>query len=299
MKKAFTIMELLVAVGLLAVVLAAVGVVFNYSIDAQRTAASTAEMMRTLRAITDQLNIDFKDPRTTEGYLILHSEQVGPSDTNNLDALYFFSFCQGSYFQSWYDSSVISDTARIFLGHSRKTYYDKKLPGDFARDMHLLTPGLGKSGLDYSDVSFSACQADLINALGEDPNIVLSSNRPDANSTNVGSLLAQKVGSFKIEWTYGWFEVGALDKIVWWGIGHSFADSLAIGIRKPDGNPPTPLEVADISSYETPGPPYTVHWNPGNQQYWPKALKFTFTLHDSRGLFKNGRKFEHIVYIGP
>jgi hypothetical protein len=29
-----------------------------------------------------------------------------------------------------------------------------------------------------------------------------------------------------------------------------------------------------------------------------RALKFTFTLYDSKGILKTGRRFEHIVYIG-
>ena len=38
-------------------------------------------------------------------------------------------------------------------------------------------------------------------------------------------------------------------------------------------------------------------WKPSDND-WPKALKFTFTIHDSKGIFKEGRTFEHIVYIG-
>jgi hypothetical protein len=29
-----------------------------------------------------------------------------------------------------------------------------------------------------------------------------------------------------------------------------------------------------------------------------RALKFSFRLHDSKGIIKNGRRFTHIVYIG-
>ena len=31
---------------------------------------------------------------------------------------------------------------------------------------------------------------------------------------------------------------------------------------------------------------------------YPEAIKFTFTLYDSKGIIKTGRRFEHIVYIG-
>ena len=118
MKKAFTITELLVAIGLLAAVLAASSMIFSYSINAQRTAMATTEVMRTLRAITDQLNINFQGLQK-DGYLILRAEENGG---NNFDALYFFSISEGNFFQSWYDSNIWSNTARIFLGHSRTTY---------------------------------------------------------------------------------------------------------------------------------------------------------------------------------
>ena len=31
---------------------------------------------------------------------------------------------------------------------------------------------------------------------------------------------------------------------------------------------------------------------------FPRALKFTFKLYDSRGVFKDGQTFTHIVYLG-
>jgi hypothetical protein len=31
---------------------------------------------------------------------------------------------------------------------------------------------------------------------------------------------------------------------------------------------------------------------------YPRLIKFTFTLYDSKGIIKTGRRFEHIVYIG-
>ena len=271
MKKAFTITELLVAVGLLAVVLAAAGMVFNYSIDAQRMASATADIMRTLRAITGQINIDFEGLRT-DGYLVLRSE----SDGNNFDALYFFSTGD---FQSWHDSDRRSNIARIFLGHDRTTFTSRGLQGNLARDAHLLTPGY--RGLDYNDANFAACQVDIKNELKEDPNLVLSTDRPDTNSTpdanNVRSLFAQNVGSLKIEWTTdksSWIEP---NQIEWFG-----------------------RDNRNGGAFENPtaDPYYLAYWSPLNQPEWPKALKFTFTLYDSKGILKGGRRFEHIVYIG-
>jgi hypothetical protein len=51
-------------------------------------------------------------------------------------------------------------------------------------------------------------------------------------------------------------------------------------------------------------------WWPANQQIQPglgfqplqpiasNAIKFTFTLYDSKGIIENGRMFTHIVYLG-
>jgi len=63
MKKAFTITELLVAIGLLAIIMAGSGVVFSTTMRARHRAAATAEISRKLRAVTDQLNTDFKGLR--------------------------------------------------------------------------------------------------------------------------------------------------------------------------------------------------------------------------------------------
>jgi hypothetical protein len=292
MKKAFTITELLVAVGLLAAVLAASTMIFHYAIEAQRTAMATAEIMRTMRAITDQLNMDFASLRK-DGYLVLRST----NDSN--DAIYFFSTGD---FISWIDSDVRSNTARIYFGPAKNPKTDLLL------DIKLLTPGASSPiPVDCCDANFMACQSNIV-ANFENPNRVLSIDRPDVNMAvdpnDARRLLAQNIGSMQIEWTYGWFNPASPtpDKIVWWGFNDIFSDD--VGLQKPGGILVLPAEMATIASAiqenKTLVPPqyYIVRWNPTNQQYWPKALKFTFTLYDSKGILKTGRRFEHIVYIG-
>jgi len=61
--KAFTLVELLVAIGILAVVLSFASVIFRVCIDAHRTAIANVEIMQKLRAITNQLDSDFKGLR--------------------------------------------------------------------------------------------------------------------------------------------------------------------------------------------------------------------------------------------
>ncbi|MHC4573629.1 MAG: PulJ/GspJ family protein, partial [Planctomycetota bacterium] len=63
MKKAFTTIELVVAVGILAMVLSFAGVIFKISVESQRAAAANAEIMQKLRTITSQLSADFKGLR--------------------------------------------------------------------------------------------------------------------------------------------------------------------------------------------------------------------------------------------
>lgn len=63
MKKGFTIIELLLAVGLLAVLLVVSGAVFRMATKAYRTAAATGEIARKLRAVTDQIDADFRGIR--------------------------------------------------------------------------------------------------------------------------------------------------------------------------------------------------------------------------------------------
>ncbi len=63
MRKAFTIVELLVAMGLFGMLLAASGVIFATAVNAHRTAEATTEISQKLAAITDQLNADFRGLR--------------------------------------------------------------------------------------------------------------------------------------------------------------------------------------------------------------------------------------------
>jgi len=50
----------MVAMGILVIILSFAGIIFRVSINSHRTAAANAEIMQKLRAITSQLNADFK-----------------------------------------------------------------------------------------------------------------------------------------------------------------------------------------------------------------------------------------------
>ncbi len=263
----FTLIELVVAIGVMAMVIVFAGVVFKTSIASYRIATAQAEIMQKFRAITDQLNNDFQGLRK-DGYLMLYSENLptrteyrGASPASfRSDRLYFFSTGD---FQSWYNSSVRSNLARIYIGHERysvatgSTIYVNHWR--LAQDVNLLISGT--PGDDYNNVSFAWCQVhptDIISNAN-----AMFSTPPDINiaydSNSVRRLLCENAGQFQIEWTDGTTTSSAIN---WFG-----------------------------GSYYI--------WQPSTSaDLWPKAIKFTFTLYDSRGVFKDGQTFTHIVYIG-
>lgn len=269
MKKGFTLTELLVAVGLLAAVLAASTMIFHYSIQAQRTAMATAEIMRTLRTITDQLNTNLAGLRK-DGWLILYSDKI-PSDGNHCDALYFFS---DGDFQSCADSSVRSNIARVYFGGAKNDANNLLL------DMKLLVPSKLTDANDWANESFAECQQRITDL--EDPNdkVAYGGSRPVFDANFPDNLLAQGVSDLLIEWTYDssrWPVYAGARKIPWYGMK-------------------TPRAMGD--AFETAGIPYRAVWTPRNSADWPAALRFEFTIRDSRGIIKDGKRFEHIVYIG-
>jgi prepilin-type N-terminal cleavage/methylation domain-containing protein len=61
--KGFTLIELAVAIAILALMASFAGAIFKVSIESHRVAGAHAEIMQKLRTITDQLNADFKGLR--------------------------------------------------------------------------------------------------------------------------------------------------------------------------------------------------------------------------------------------
>jgi len=78
-----------------------------------------------------------------------------------------------------------------------------------------------------------------------------------ADPNDARRLLARKVGSLKIEWTDGSISGG---RINWFGWAN------------PKGGA---FETSTTDHY-------LADWKPSNQADWPKAMKFTFTLYDSK-----------------
>jgi prepilin-type N-terminal cleavage/methylation domain-containing protein len=296
--KAFTLIELVVAIAILVMVISFAGVIFKVSINSHRTAAASAEIMQKLRAITDQLNADFRG-LGKNGYLIIHSEVLpgrreyansSPADYR-ADRLYYFTTGD---FQTWLSWNIRSNITKVYLGHDSDSLTDPAIPASkwsLARDVRLITPGY--VGLDHDDFSYAQFKAEVATTEA-DAAVLLTSGIPidTQDPCEVRGLMCQDVGEILIEWTDGTKYPD--NSLAWFG----FSVPRTIGI--PGVIAPRP-EYDPVENVDTSVPPldYVASWTPEiPAQYWPKALKFTFTVYDSKRILEQGRLFTHIVYFG-
>ncbi|MBA7692001.1 hypothetical protein ES703_100557 [subsurface metagenome] len=132
-------------------------------------------------------------------------------------------------------------------------------------------------------------------------------------------LMSESVGSFAVQWAY-WdpgpdLSIPLDDRYRWFPSDDP--DGLAAPIDDSHFLPmdPVPRRKTEFGvSFNTPGirrrgwhrieggsvqyrsvPPIIMEFPP---DFYPKALKFTFRLYDSKGIIEKGRRFTHIVYIG-
>jgi len=371
--RAFTLLEMVVAIAILAMVTFFAGGIFKSGIESYRTAMAQAEIMGKLRAITQQLDSDFKGLRKDAPLFIWFQKGTNADDANRFDQVMFFA---DGDFQSTqtYDfdnnpanpsygykipsptgSPIVSNVARIYYGQARSIDpRDKLLKYPYllrdsdrilARRQHLFTadtdfvnwPDLASFISSFDTVSNDAYEHDRISlsqwqALANDPasgsanvdqiiTACFGVNCPkidfaDANTLHL--LMTEGVGSFSVQWGYYYAHTLPSGDIatdyLWWpsndpngdgDIGDSdFAQMMApeFGFYFYTTDPPLPT-----SSYWFPSGGATGLHYPGgigsdnllsDKPVYPQALKFTFTLYDSRGVFKNGQTFTHIVYLG-
>ncbi|MHC4457116.1 MAG: PilW family protein [Planctomycetota bacterium] len=165
MKRAFTLIELSVSIAILAMVLVFAGSIFKVSIGAHRTSVANTEIMQKLRAITDQLNADFRGLQKDAPLLIWFEKGTdGPNDPNRFDQIMFFA--DGDFqstrpydetkepadqpYESGQIRTVRGNAARIFYGQAQsrdsrngqmETDPSELKPEDriIARRQHILT----------------------------------------------------------------------------------------------------------------------------------------------------------------
>jgi prepilin-type N-terminal cleavage/methylation domain-containing protein len=351
MRKAFTLIEVVVALGILAVILSFAGVIFRVSIDSQRMAMANAEIMQKLRVITEQLDADFRGLCTDGEILVFwraaQEPNRPPASFERYDTIMFFA---SGDFHTYGPSPQRSNIARICYtlanvpsggAEPNRPPTQRTRKRMLARTQHILLPPtttanvtdpLGMSG--FSDAQWrdwnsrgqsdaismqgwmligNAVKADIISIIGDiEVNIGITSTRYKnaggvlLDRTQPGAMhamLCDGVGQFKVEgWSIDpddpteqrrrWMpqvdpnENGDLtDDSDFILDGANLHPRNVPGLRYPDG----PVTIRNSERGSLRGEPLSMI--PGLGQ----ALKFTFTLYDSRGLIPNGRTFTHIV----
>jgi prepilin-type N-terminal cleavage/methylation domain-containing protein len=333
--KAFTLIELLVAIGILAVVMSFASMIFKVSIGAYRTTIANAEIMQKLRAITNQLNTDFKGLRKDGEIFVVWVANTNPADPNlheRFDRIMFFA---DGDFQSYGANPIIrGNTARICYMLAKrgnlKALAQNKTKRVLARSLHILTadPSLAvfldpnsfsdaqwyvwNNRYEYDKISLEGWKniawdnkMDMLTAM-IDIQVGTSSlseairgvavEPSDANSIHM--LLCEGVGEFKIQ---GWYDAQQqwVPEVDPDGDGN-LADTHFF-LTEPNRVPGVlyPYPPNGLVNMNTINYPRTqvdeAHFN--NIPGLGRALKFTFTLYDSKGIIKKGMIFTHIVYL--
>jgi len=323
MKKAFTLIELVVSIALLAIVFLFAGTIFKVSINAYRTAGANAEIMQKLRAITDQLNADFKGIRT-DSPLLIWFEQDTNDPNQRFDQIMFFAdgdFQSTQLYESGINAEPAPDGDKLVIGNIARIHYGQAQPDPnlLARRQHILTadpcliewPNADMSDFDdvpnewYEHDSLSLAQWKIIVGDTYKDKIIPTAfyYRPlvDMDDPNTfHQLMCEGVGSFAIQWAY--WDSG--DERFYW-----------FPSDDPDGDPSTSDSHFPLNGEYKFGVYFNVLGSIDDNDWYsigyfagddfcsyPKAIKFTFRLYDSKGIIKKdgraGRTFTHIVYLG-
>jgi hypothetical protein len=362
----------MVAVGILAIVLSFAGIIFRVGIDSQRMAVANMEIMQKLRAITDQINADFRGLRKDgEIFVVWLAEPRGPVDPDTdrdahirFDRIMFFA---DGDFQSY------TSNPKVIRGNLARICYmvanePPPAPGaaptrpirqeprkrKLARTQHILTAdttlgdfwstftGLNQqwlnwnNRLEYEKIASlelwknipwvidptNPSEPNKANMLAVIADVRVANRRFNedirgarinpADPNTIHMLLCDGVGEFMVQ---GWY-----DKLQRWvpEVDPNADGSLADTDFIRDPVNPAILAQDEVPGLLYPFPPYgglTLGgvFAPGKLHEFPRqwldqrhfnaipglgrALKFTFTLYDSKGVIEKGRTFTHIVYL--
>jgi len=335
--KGFTLIEIVVAIGLMVIVVLFAGSILKAGIGSYRTAMAQAEIMQKLRVITQQLDSDFRGLRKDAPMFIWFEKGPnGAADPNRFDQIMFFA---DGDFQSTSNNPVIGNVARIYYGHSQKSLGLPNKDRILARRQHISTADtdlnnwpnpspanfagsfitLSNDFYEYDRISLSQWQAIANDPLNNPTNVnqIITvcfgiGNRPAidlADSNTLHLLMTERVGSFSVQWSYPYTDISTgQTHLYWWpsidpdGNG-DFSDSDfdamltdQFGVYFNTANLPIISRWFSPNGGGLDGAKGTYY--PAAKPAYPQALKFTFTIYDSRGVFKEGQTFTHIVYLG-
>jgi len=361
MKKAFTIIELLVAMALLAMLIAISGIVFSTAVRAYRTAGATTEIAAKLQVITQQLNADFRGLRKEGEFLLVwapspelkidgtildENNDTIPDRYFSFDRLLFFT--EGD-FQSYHLQPPPSGTIRVSSNLARVCYsfgrdaknvraWNEPNPVKrmLCRTQHLFSGDMGLPTFPDLSVAWDATGFEQKNFACEYQtmtmedwfNLMPIGGSPPIKEDMLTSMLDVTFSPStvapncpQIDLTTSQKTASTVHQLFMQGVGQFRVQIWRSDLNRwfpeidPDGNG----SYNDSDYYVAGGKIYTDTvggvWNTGNDAshftiYYPaasgrpsltipfaSAVKFTFTLYDSNGVFKDGKTFTHIVYL--
>ncbi len=276
MRKAFTLLEMVVSLGILALILSFAGVIFRVSIESQRLALANAEVMQKLRVITEQLDADFKGaalqyPYVYDGYLATNTETTtvaGVTTTVNSDALAFFT-CGD--FRSTNRYADAGSSLQTVAGNVASILYCQPDPNSYPRPPK-----------PYEKVLLRR-------------QTILAISGPDSSSNWRGEYLQESPQGWVVRPPYvddpnRWVTRPVVEP-------NNVKANLPMYLAK--GVDDFTIHYLDASTVlNTQAIPWLRYTSaPGGNRVGAKAFKFTFTLYDSKGILKRGRTFTHIVVL--
>jgi prepilin-type N-terminal cleavage/methylation domain-containing protein len=160
-RKAFTLIELMAAVGMLALIVAFMSIIFRVSIDAHRVSVANAEIMQKARAITEQLNQDFQGLRK-DAPLLIWFKQDDPTgltgypgditpqnDPNRYDQIMFFATGDFSTQQMYED--VAGSEPLLFDSDLSSANTPRNLRSNLARIHYTHATNVDEDAIDTID----------------------------------------------------------------------------------------------------------------------------------------------------
>lgn len=345
-KKAFTIVELLVAMGLVVILVALSSLIFAAGVKAHRLADSTIEITRRAEAVSRQLVADVGGLRTDAPLAIWFEHD--PATGKRYDQILFFANGDFQTMRQYNGQTVSGNLSRIYYGHAwggrvnsgsepwmwairddgGYRWFSQTDPGArlLSRRVQLLTsdmtlPPMTMIGhrfpnpnsftsilgnysqgqfvpywnnrLEYDQLSlaewknlmqdFQNCEQVLLRGFSNQRDAAIA-GRPMIDMTNIDTLhllLSEHISEFKVQWAYKHEDMAGVEEVGWW---------------PQDGA----AEVAFGVYFKMPGDPAGDVWGAAPNfadNFFPRALKFTFTVHDAKGLFPEGKTFTQIVTI--
>ncbi len=265
MRKAFTLIELVVAMGILAIILSFAGVIFKVSAESQRMAMANAEIMQKLRAITGQLDADFRGLIVEYGghsrTSTLTQTVDGKEVTVHFDGIAFFANGDFQSTRQYGGKTIVGNVASIYYGPpDPNSYTSMPAPRDrvLLRRQTILAPEAPQADSSWAGEYYCAS----LEQWRTDPPCTLDewSSPPAIDPTRIETQLPMYLAKGVDNFTVHYVETG------------------------------TSLGTAAI--------PWQRQDTGDSSRISPLAFKVTFTLYDSRGIIRNGRTFTHIVLVG-